>query len=620
MGNQNQKDRTSALTRRNFLRLTLTAGGAVVVSPFLKACSEPAPTEFPTPIHTSVPPEDLLTGLDGLSIDDFFDQAYRRWLVRDPETLTSLGLADFYGTGDGNLTDISDEFIRQTQALESGTLDLLRAFNRSNYSPSQAQTADVYDWFLDDRVRGHPFMYDDYPLNPVVTSVHYNIYMLFTAYHPLNNTQDAADYISRLSQVDTKLAQLIDGLQRRKENGVILPSFIIPIVLNDINEVARNQPLSHPFYISFSQRLQGVTSDERKTLSEQVQHQVTTTVIPAYQKLAGFLTDLQSDAPNDIGVWQFTDGDAYYAQSLRRQTTIDMAAVDIHELGKVHVERIQAEMRTLFAALGYPDGESITALYNRLTADSGSYQSQGAVTAYEQTIHGAEELLPQAFEILPRTKVQVIGGTDGDYYMPAAYDGSRPGLFYVRTTGSTPKFGVKSLAYHETVPGHHLQIALAQEQRGLPALRQGMQFNAYTEGWALYAERLMWELGAYTNDPQGDLGRLRMEAFRAARLVVDTGIHGKRWSFDQAVKYLADATGFPQSESQREITRYSVWPGQATSYYIGFLKFLELRQKAMDALGSGFDLKTFHRVILVNGSIPLTVLENLVDDSIGGVA
>jgi len=210
----------------------------------------------------------------------------------------------------------------------------------------------------------------------------------------------------------------------------------------------------------------------------------------------------------------------------------------------------------------------------------------------------------------------VVGGAEGDYYMPASYDGSRPGLFYARTTGGTPKFSVKSLAFHEALPGHHLQIAIAQEIPNLPNLRRGMQFNAYTEGWALYAERLMAELGVYADDPHSNLGRLQMEAFRAARLVVDTGIHAKKWGFDKAASYLANAAGYSQDYAQREIIRYAVWPGQATSYYIGFLKILELRQKAKDALGARFDLNAFHHTVLANGSVPLSILEKLVDSYI----
>ncbi len=605
----------TTLTRRDFLRLGLVTGGTLILSPLLKACTSlTEPTA--TAVATDLPTENLLAGLDGLDIDSFFEQAYRRWLIRDPENLTTLGLSDFYGVGDANLTNISDAFIRQTQALEAGTLDLLRAYDRTTFTPAQALTADIYDWLLDDLVRGHAFMYDDYPLNPIVTSLHYNLYMLFTAYHPLNNRQDAEDYISRLSQMGTKIAQLIDGLQRRQERGVVLPAFTFPYVESDINEIAREGATHHPYYTTFDDRLAGVSAEDKAALLTQVEEQVEAVVIPGYQGLAGYLDELQSQATNTVGVWQFSDGAAYYAQSLRRQTTTELTADEIHELGKQHLKRVHAEMRTLFASLGYDPNESIQTLYDLLTYDSGIYTGQAAVDAFETAIREAEAFLSQAFDILPRASVEVVGGTQGNYYMPPSYDGSRPGLFYATTAGQTPKFGVKTLAYHETIPGHHLQISIAQEQTGLPALRQGMQFNAYTEGWALYAERLMAELGAYADDPQGDLGRLQMEAYRAARLVVDTGIHAKRWSFDQAVDYFAEAAGLPASSVQGEITRYCVWPAQATSYYVGFLRFLELRQKAMDALGDKFDLKAFHHIILVNGSVPLSILERLVDDYI----
>jgi len=611
----NTNSQESPLTRRDFLRLAAIAGGTVALSPLLDAC-----TRLTAPTSTPVAAEDLLAGLAGLDIDRFFEEAYRRWLVRDPETLTTLGLTDFYGIGDANLTDISDAFIRQTQALETGTLDMLRAYDRSTFTPAQALTADVYEWFLDDLILGHPFMYNDYPLNPIITSVHYNLYMLFTVYHPLNNRQDANDYISRLSQVRMKISQLIDGLQRRQERGVILPAFMIHYVLADINEIAERAAASNSYYTTFNERLTGVPASDRETLLAQVKEQLDITVIPAYQRLAAYLSELKSQASNTVGVWQFDDGEAYYAQSLRRQTTTELTADEIHELGKQHLDRVHAEMQTLFASLGYDLGESIQNLYDRLTNDSGFYVGQQAVTAMETAIRNAEVLLPQAFDILPHARVEVVGGPDGNYYMPASYDGSRPGLFYASITNPIPKFDVKTLVYHETIPGHHLQTSIAQEQTSLPALRQGMQFNAYTEGWALYAERLMAELGAYADDPQGDLGRLRLEAYRAARLVVDTGIHAKRWTFDRTVNYFAEAAGLPAGSGQGEITRYSVWPGQATSYFVGFLKFLELRQKAKDALDERFDLKAFHHIILVNGSVPLNVLEQLVDNFIESTA
>ena len=265
--------------------------------------------------------------------------------------------------------------------------------------------------------------------------------------------------------------------------------------------------------------------------------------------------------------------------------------------------------------LNYSD-QAILAVSGRVITNT----ADQSIQAYEAAIRAAEEILPQAFDLLPRASVTVIGGEAGDFYMPPAYDGSRPGIFWARTSGQTPRFGVKTLAYHETVPGHHLQIAIAQEMPNQPALRQGVSFTGYTEGWALYAERLMMELGVYQDDIPGDLGRLQAEAFRAARLVVDTGIHTGEMNFNEAVDFLAEATGFTIQYAQQELTRYSVWPGQATAYYIGFLKILELRQRAMDALGAGFDLKTFHRLMVGNGAMPLEVLEEFVEEYIEGTA
>ncbi len=613
--------RASRISRRDALKAGLMAGSAIALAPFLKACAglqtpaATAPSNTATPTTTAGPAIPV-SGLEGLEIKTFFRDAYRRWMARDPENLTTLGLADLWGVGDDKLTNISNDYIRETQSLEIRMLDLLRTYNRASFSKSEALTADIFDWFLDDLVRGHAFMYDDYPVNPTVTSIPYNLYMLFTIYQPLNNVRDANDYIARLAQLGSKMDQLIDGLRRREQHGIILPVLFLPYVRSDSDSVARASASANPYFTSFSARIKGVSDAERKTLSGRVLEAVADTVVPAYRTLSGFLQGQQAKAPREVGVGQFSDGEAYYAQCLRRHTTTELSADQIHQLGLENVERVHAEMRPLFAGLGYPADESIPQLMQRLTADGGVYRGQQTVTAYEQTISQAEALLPQAFSTLPRAEVKVIGGKDGDYYMPASFEGSRPGLFFARTDGSLPRFGVKTTAFHEMIPGHHLQTALAQEVPGLPDLRRGMQFNAYTEGWALYAERLMSELGAYAEDPQGDLGRLQMEAYRAARLVVDTGIHARRWSFNQAVTYLMDATGFPAENAQREIARYSVWPGQAASYYIGFTRLLELRQKAKDALGSGFALEAFHDAVLANGSVPLTILERVVDEYI----
>ena len=604
-------------TRRDFLRLGLVTGGTLALSPFLKACSG---LETATP---TLPTEDLLGGLDGLGIDRFFEDSFRILLLRDPEGLTELGLGDFYGAGNGSLTDVSDATIRQTQTLETGILERLRGYDPALFTPAQALTAWIYDWYLDDLVRGHAFLYDDYPISPIITSLHLRLYFLFTEYHPLNDEQGARDYLSRLGQMGTKMDQILDGLRRREELGVILPAFIIGIVLPDLSGIATGGARETPFYTTLADKLaaaSALSAEIRQELLVEAEGEIEVTVIPAYKKISDYFTNLQAKAPQEVGVWQFTDGADYYAWTLRHHTTTGAEAQKIQSLGRENLERIHAEMRLLFTQPGYPAEESIAVLYGRLVRDTGVHQGQESVQAYETAIREAEELLPQVFDILPQAEVTVIGGEQGDFYMPPAYDGSRPGIFWARTTGQTPRFGVKTLAYHETIPGHHLQIAIAQEMPGQPALRQGLSFTGYTEGWALYAERLMMELGVYANDIPGDLGRLQAEAFRAARLVVDTGIHSGEMDFNTAVQFLAEATGFTTEYAQRELTRYSVWPGQASAYYVGFLKILELRQRAMDALGEGFDLKAFHRVLVGNGAMPLEVMEGFVDAYIEGAA
>ena len=234
------------------------------------------------------------------------------------------------------------------------------------------------------------------------------------------------------------------------------------------------------------------------------------------------------------------------------------------------------------------------------------------VSTYEQIIEQAEADVNIAFDLQPSVGVIVVGGPTGGYYMSPALDGSRPGMFYAQNTGSIPWYAMPTLAYHEAVPGHHFQIAIAQHL-DLPTIRQANEFTAYVEGWALYAERLAWELGFYEGDPYGDLGRLQMEAFRAARLVVDTGLHAKGWGFEQAVDFMVENTGRPVEMVQGEVSRYISIPGQATSYYIGYLRILELRQQMMEAQGEAFDLGEFHDLILGSGAMPLDVLTRVVE-------
>jgi uncharacterized protein (DUF885 family) len=272
-----------------------------------------------------------------------------------------------------------------------------------------------------------------------------------------------------------------------------------------------------------------------------------------------------------------------------------------------HVERVQAEMREIFAQLGYPAQASMAELVNRLNRDSGLVSGSEALAAYEAAFAKAESLFDQVSDLKPRGKYVIQGEEQGNYLSPMPVDGSRPAVFYANTAYEQPKYQIATIAFHETVPGHHTQTAITREL-SLPAMRRVTNFTAYVEGWALYAERLMWELGAYENDPQGNLGRLGLELLRAVRLVADTGIHAKQWETEDTASYMEKAMGY-----SAEIRRYTAMPAQATAYYVGFLKILDLRQKAKDRLGSRFDLKAFHRVVLENGELPLATLEQLVE-------
>jgi uncharacterized protein (DUF885 family) len=291
-----------------------------------------------------------------------------------------------------------------------------------------------------------------------------------------------------------------------------------------------------------------------------------------------------------------------------------MSAEEIHQLGLSELERIHGEMRQAFEQLGFSSNNSLAANYNQLAAEGGLVQGEAILRRYEELITDASQNLGGAFDVMPQAAVEMGRIPSGAaFYSSASVDGTRPGVFYAPVGGQQPAYNMATVAYHEAVPGHHFQISL-QREMDLPLMRNLTVFSGYAEGWALYAERLASELGWYADDPYGDLGRLQYEAHRAARLVVDTGIHSRQWTFDQAVDFLVENTGLPEAFMRSEVARYIVWPGQAASYYLGFLKMLELREQAKAQLGEAFDLVEFHRVVLGAGSVPLEVLEGVVED------
>ena len=576
------------------------------------------PTLIPSATVTQPTLTKLSTGLDGLGFDAFVEASYRQMLSRDPETVLTLGLSKIYNVPPDQLTDISDEYIRQTQALESDIFSMLQQYDRSTLTAKQQLTYDIYAWYLNDRVNGHEFMYDDYPVNPSVLSLHYALLQFFTDLRPMTNLQDAQDFITCLSQVDTKFEQLIDGLRRREETGVMLPKFLVGWILGDLKGVATSSARLTPYFTAFESKvstLTNISAVDKQSLLAAAEEAINIAVIPAYQALVRYFEHLQTVTTNDAGVWKFPNGEAYYTYVLNHYTSTDLTANQIHELGLQALDRIHAEMRTIFDQLGYPQDESVPESFTRVAADSASLSGDEIVQGYEEIISAVDQNIGSAFDLRPSIGVIVIGGPMGGYYTPPAIDGSRPGMFYAQDTGIVPKYSMPTLAYHEAIPGHHYQIAIAQ-QLDLPSFRRGADFTAYVEGWALYAERLVAELGLYENDVYGNLGRLQAEAFRAARLVVDTGIHTKHWTFDQAVDFMVENTGMTEYSMQREVSRYISLPGQATAYYIGYTKILEVRQRVMDELGNQFDLKEFHNLLLGSGAMPLDILEQVMNNYI----
>ncbi|MEP6809100.1 MAG: DUF885 domain-containing protein, partial [Chthoniobacterales bacterium] len=343
-----------------------------------------------------------------------------------------------------------------------------------------------------------------------------------------------------------------------------------------------------------------------------------------------YFTALLPKTTTDDGVWKLPDGAAYYAHLLRENTTTTLNPAEIHALGLAEVARIEGEMRVLLDANGFA-GQPIAPALATLTKDprflypNDDTGRAAALAEYTRLIDQALERSKQLFSSIPKAKIEVRRVPEfkeatgpGAYYEGPAMDGTRPGIFYanLRDLSEEPKWSMPTLAYHEGVPGHHFQIATAQELKGLPQFRKLIPFTAYQEGWALYTEWLAKDAGWYEGDPFGDLGRLQAELFRAVRLVVDTGIHAQRWTREQAIAYMLEHTGMGEKEVTSEIERYIVAPGQACAYKVGMLKIQELRKRAQTELGDKFDQRDFHDVVLKNGALPLEVLEQQVNEYI----
>lgn len=566
-------------------------------------------------------------------IDAFYARVFAGFMLRHPELLTSMGLIERtpFAFHAGRLDDYSVAAQEKEQRWIERELATLRSYDRARMNPSQRMSAEVMEYFLDDLVRQRKFLYHDYPLNQF-RGFHNNLVDFMVTTHPLATARDARNYVKRLRAFGVAVDQTLEGVRLREERGVVPPRWMLEKVKGQLAEFAAAPPDSNVLVTHFARltadSTEGLAPAARDELVAQATAAVREVVLPAWGRMSAVVERQLAIATDDDGAWKLPDGDAYYDALLRARTTTDLPADTIHALGRREVDRLHAQMLGILAARGFRSGDAAADVKrlrdlpaNRFAA-TGDAARESILAGYRGILADAERRVPEYFDVMPKARLEVRRvpahqekGSAGAYYDAASFDGSRPGVFYanLRDPAETARPDMRTLAYHEGVPGHHFQIAIAQEMKGAAFFRKVIPFTAYSEGWALYAERLALENGWHPS-AEDSLGALQAELFRAVRLVVDTGIHRKRWTRQQAIDWMIANTGMDSSEVASEIERYVFMPGQACAYKVGQIAILALRERARAELGDRFDLRRFHNVVLTNGALPLTVLEKAVDD------
>jgi uncharacterized protein (DUF885 family) len=568
------------------------------------------------------------------SLNVFYEKIFAELIFDEPELLSQLGLVEQFGftRHNGKLSDASPAHQQKVMDRWKKNLEQLREYPLDRQSPSQQLSTRVLAWFLERQVEGEKWQWHNYPVNQLF-GVQNQFPSFMATTHRLLDRKDCDYYIMRLEAVPKKFDQLIDGLKVREEKKILPPRFVVEKVLTEMNGFVATPVAENILATSFNKRaakIDKLSEADRADFQKRVEAAITQKVYPSYQRLIAYFRELEPKTTTDDGVWKLPEGDAFYADALHQHTTTTMKPNDVHDLGLREVARIEAEMRGILDANGFanaPIGEAMDKLNKepRFLYPNDDKGRADALAEYTRLIDTAMEGSKKLFATMPKAKCVVArvpefkeATSAGAYYNPPAHDGTRPGIFFanLRDMSEVPKWSMPTLAYHEAVPGHHFQIAIAQELKGLPQFRKNVPFTAYSEGWALYTEWLAKHAGWYENDPFGDLGRLRDELFRGVRLVVDTGIHAKRWTREQAIAYMREKTGMGENEITSEIERYIVNPGQACAYKIGMLKIQELRGRLQNELGDKFSDQEFHDVVLKNGALPLELLEAQVNDYI----
>jgi uncharacterized protein (DUF885 family) len=583
------------------------------------------------------------------SINHFYEKVFIEILVNSPELTTQLGVPILYDLYKDDLDDISDARLWENFKKDKENYKTLLSYNYDKQSASNQLNTNILRSFTKvNYIEREPFFYYDYPVSQMF-GVQSSLPSLMVSAHKLNNAKDIKAYITRLSKFDIKFSQLLESLSIRESKGIILPRFIISILLDEMKGFVGQSadtlangsadPISavtsnilYTNFVTKADELKNIPEAQKDEYKQQVAAAIEKTVFPAYQSLIDYFENLYLKATDDAGVWKFPNGDDYYKYILKMHTTTDLSPEEVFNIGLSEVERIKEEMNAILLGEGYADStKTISEIIRALSTEerfiypNNDEGRQMIIAEYKRILDEISNGMGDAFDIFPKAGLEVKRvpefkeeGSPFAYYEHPAMDGSRGGVFFtnLRAPHELVKFGMKTLAYHEGIPGHHFQLGIQFELEGLPTFRKVIPFTAYAEGWALYSEQLAWELGFYDNDPFGNLGRLQAEMFRAVRLVVDVGIHYKKWTREEAIDYMVAHTGDPIGQVVTEIERYIVMPGQACAYKVGMLKILELRERTKQKLGDKFDLREFHNAVLKNGAVPLDILEDIINDYI----
>ena len=569
-----------------------------------------------------------------ISLDHFLNKEISLELIRSPEYMTYVGVFDkfnFILKHNEKLTIPTNSYYKKNHENKLKRLSILKKYKKESLSPNQkiSQKIAIFDT-ENDIYQYEKFRYHSYLFNQI-SGNHLNLIEFMTDTHPIKNFNDAQNYIKRVKLFGDILNANLEWLHEQKRREIYPPRFVFDHVINQLNKLISYKEEDNPLIYIFTKKLNTlkISNSDNLKLKKHLIKTIKSDVNPGFLKILNFMMDNYNNANIHHGVWSLPNGDEFYNFKIKSFTTTDYSPEQIHQIGLTEVDRISKRMIEIFNQLGYEVNKTVGEMMNELNENSNFLyvdspdRKKIVISDYNEMLIQALKDVKPYFERLPKSKVEIRAVPEysektaaGGYYQAPSLDGSRPGVFYANLYDikQTPTFGMRTLTFHETIPGHHLQIALNQENKELTLYRKlGYRTSAYTEGWALYAEQLAVEIGM-TKNLYDELGVLQSEMFRANRLVVDTGIHFKKWSREKAMDYMKKTTGMSDTQVRVEIERYIVWPGQALSYKIGMLKILELRERAKEKLGKKFNLKDFHSIVLNQGIVPLFILEDLIND------